>query len=80
MKPPPLTASGMIYRSGYFTSDSFMQKCGVNPLEFPEYFRITSTGLVVCLPAFRDACETIFHQSERMFAMICERQFTEMRT
>ncbi len=57
-----LKASGCVYRSGYYTPKEFNELFGIDPLQYPHYFRITGTNLVVILPQFNIDCEIHFNQ------------------
>ena len=50
-------AAGMMHRSAYYTADVFQARCGVNPAQYPQYFKATKTGLVMVLPRFREDYE-----------------------
>ena len=36
--------SGMMYKSGYYTASEWLDKCGVNPLDYPQFFQATRHG------------------------------------
>lgn len=65
---PAIKASGM--RSGYHTVAQFKDKCGVNPMSYPAFFQVSRTGLVCCLPAFREMCERHFAIVRNNYALL----------
>ena len=55
-----LPAAGMVYRSGYYTRREFIDRCHVDPLMFPRYFRINRNGLVIVKTEFAAECRNHF--------------------
>ena len=74
-----IQASGMIAKGGNYNAIQFKDRCGINPLDFPQYFKVHNNGLVSCKQAFADYCKHTFQQPSRFLSLVTEqKQLTEV--
>jgi len=65
-----LPACGLINKSGHYTRPQFIERCNVDPLMFPRYFRVNRSGLVIVKDIFRIECDFHFdHAKENWVAL-----------
>ena len=65
-----LRASGMIYRSGCYTREEFIDRCNTDPLMFPRYFRVNESGLVIVKTVFRAECDNHFNHVQHNWSRL----------
>ena len=54
---PAFKLMGMQYKSAYYDSKYWHDLCGVNPLDYPQFFNVTSHGKVYCTSLFNKCCK-----------------------
>ena len=65
-----LPAAGMVYRSGHYTRQEFIDRCHVDPLMFPRYFRVNKHGLVIVKTTFRAECDNHFNRVQHNWSRL----------
>lgn len=63
-----LRAANMVHCSGRYTRKEFIDRCNVDPLMFPRYFRVNDHGLVIVKTIFRIECDHHFNHVDMLTA------------
>lgn len=53
MATEPLKLAGITMRQAYYDAKYWHELTGINPLDYPQYFTTTKTGLIYCTDKFK---------------------------